>query len=95
MNKNSSKLLTKNYYVLETWMAPVAFLIVFIFNCFFTPNFASWFLIIFRKSSAFDETVKKRSSSSYAPVVSMTSSGRIRMEVRQMRTLINVTIKPV
>ena len=53
------------------------------------------FLIIFRKSSAFDETVKKRSSSSYAPVVSMTSSGLMRMEVRQMRTLINVTIKPV
>ena len=54
MNKNSSKLLTKNYYVLETWMAPVAFLIVFIFNCFFTPNFASWFTIrnIFTQSTS-------------------------------------------
>lgn len=54
MNKNSSKLLTKNYYVLETWMAPVAFLIVFIFNCFFTPSFASWFTIrnIFTQSTS-------------------------------------------
>ena len=47
------------------------------------------------KDSAFDEAVKKRSPEFYASVVSMTSSGLMRMEVKQMRTLINVTIKPV
>lgn len=46
--------LFKKKSAFETWMAPIAFLLIVLVNCMFTPNFATWFTIrnIFSQSAS-------------------------------------------